>query len=425
MNNKNTPVCIIGAGPAGFTTAFHLAKVGIKSIILDKDISPRTKPCADILTSISLRELRKLFPKFTDGLEVSKRLANSKGVIIHAPNYHQFTMEYLPEKGEDVPLCYALKRSDLDVFLTEQARANPLIELIEQFNVKKIHRENGIVTLSDNKGRSVETPLVIVAAGSNAPLAGQLTGEKKDFKHFAVGVRAYFKNVKMPQTSNCELFIREKMMPGAFYIAPFYDDTMNVNMVMRSDVVKKKKINIKELFLKMIQEDPDLKERFKDAEMIGEIQGSGLKLGTKTRKASGDNFILTGDSAGLIDILSANGLPQAFLSGRLAAEFAQKAILANDYSAQFTGQFDEILFDAVDKYVKTGKLIAPFMDKSWYNWATKILINFFAKRMQTNDALRDLLMYDSDAKHTILKPSFYLKIFFRSKNPDAESHLVS
>lgn len=424
MKNKNTPVCIIGAGPAGCTAAFHLANAGIKSIILDKDTSPRTKPCADILTSISLRELRKLFPEFTDGLEVSKRLANSKGVIIHAPNYHQFTMEYLPEKGEKVPLCYALKRSDLDVFLTKEVKANPLIELIEDFNVKKINRKNGIVTLSDSRGRSVQTPLVVVAAGSNSPLADQLTGEKKDFKHFAVGVRAYFKNVKMPQTSNCELFIREKIMPGAFYIAPFYDNTMNVNMVMRSDVVKKKKINIKELFLEMIQEDLDLKERFKDAEMIGEIQGSGLKLGTKTRKVSGDNFILTGDSAGLIDILSANGLPQAFLSGRLAAEFARKAIEANEYSAQFTKQFDKILFDAVGKYVKTGKLIAPFMDKRWYNWVTTKLINFMAKNMETNDTLRDLLMYDSNVKHTILKPSFYLKIFFKSKNPDADSQLV-
>lgn len=413
----------MGAGPAGLTTAFHLAKAGISCTVLDKDQSPKTKPCADILTGISLRELQKVFPDFITASNVSHKLLNSKGVIIHTTNFHHFRIDYKPEEtNNNLPLCYGLKRADLDEFLVSKARENDKITLIENFEVREYTRQNNQITLWDKSGKqSVTTPLIIVAMGSNASLAYKLTNEKKDLKHYAVGVRGYFKGVNMPQTDCCELFFRKNIMPGLLYIAPFYDDVMNVNMAVRADLAKKHNINLKKLFFEVINEDPDLKKRFQDAEMIGSLQGSGLKLGTKTRPVSGDNFILTGDSAGLIDILSANGLPQAFISGRMAAEFAIKAIEQNNYSANFLKQFDTELFQAVDKYLKNGRLAAPYMGSALYQKMTMWIMNLFAKYVQNSDVLRDMLYYNTGAKHKLLNPSFYFDMFFRSKNPEHSS----
>ena len=43
-------VIIIGAGPAGSATAWHLARAGISTLLLDKSAFPRNKVCSDCLS---------------------------------------------------------------------------------------------------------------------------------------------------------------------------------------------------------------------------------------------------------------------------------------------------------------------------------------------------------------------------------------
>ena len=418
---KSTPVCIIGAGPAGLTTAFYLAKAGIECTIVDKDAAPKDKTCGDILTSVTLRELRKLFPNITESISVTEQMMNNKGVIIHAPNYHYFTMDYRNEEGTEKPLCYTCKRTDLDAFLVKKAKEHPLIDVIEHFEVRNVEHKVQEVTITDKQKRQIKTPLVIVAAGSNSNIANKLTNEKKDPKHFAVGLKAYYKNVTFIAKDFGELFIRKELPAGALYITPFYDGVVNLNISMRADVLKKRKVNLRHLLADILENDEHLKDRFKDAEMIGKIEGSGLKLGTKARSISGDNFLLTGDAAGLIDILSANGLPQAFISGRIAAEYAIKAVEQNDYSAGFFAPFDKEVFEVVDKYLKKGRLIAPYIDKGWYHTISCWIMNLFAKHIKNNKALSDVLIYESDVKGKILKPSFYFNMFFRGKQQEKKT----
>ena len=43
-------VIVIGAGPAGGATAWHLARAGISTLLLDKSDFPRDKVCGDGLS---------------------------------------------------------------------------------------------------------------------------------------------------------------------------------------------------------------------------------------------------------------------------------------------------------------------------------------------------------------------------------------
>ncbi|MEY3531899.1 MAG: hypothetical protein RLY68_901, partial [Actinomycetota bacterium] len=48
MNNQNqADVIVVGAGPAGSATAFHLANRGLDVLMFEKTSFPREKVCGD------------------------------------------------------------------------------------------------------------------------------------------------------------------------------------------------------------------------------------------------------------------------------------------------------------------------------------------------------------------------------------------
>ncbi len=53
-------VAVVGAGPAGATAAFHLARGGLDVMLIDRASFPRDKVCGDLLGADALEELAQL-----------------------------------------------------------------------------------------------------------------------------------------------------------------------------------------------------------------------------------------------------------------------------------------------------------------------------------------------------------------------------
>ncbi|MGA1293456.1 MAG: FAD-dependent oxidoreductase, partial [Candidatus Nanopelagicales bacterium] len=56
MTNKSD-VIVVGAGPAGSATAFHLAKQGLNVTLFEKTSFPREKVCGDGLTPRAVKQI--------------------------------------------------------------------------------------------------------------------------------------------------------------------------------------------------------------------------------------------------------------------------------------------------------------------------------------------------------------------------------
>src|SRR5436190_1495494 len=100
-------VLVVGAGPAGSTAAYRLARAGASVLLADRARFPRDKPCGGGLTLRAVRELP--FPV--------------DPVVEDVVDRFEVRLEYRRRfvRGGDGPLCLMTQRRRLDAHLAAEA----------------------------------------------------------------------------------------------------------------------------------------------------------------------------------------------------------------------------------------------------------------------------------------------------------------
>lgn len=407
----NTEIVIIGSGPAGCAASLFLSKAGISHIILDKAIFPRDKVCGDGLSPKVTHVLKKydasLIQKMMD---LPEDFAAGWGGSVFAPNNQRLDIP-VKMKGS-LPPGFVSRRMEFDHFLVKQLNPN-FAQLIENADVKEIKRnENGVEIhfLQNGENKILHAKTVIGADGDRSIVRKSFTDWKNDDKHYGAGVRAYYKGVKGLHPQNfIEFYFLDEVLPGYFWVFPLpgNEGRANVGAVMLSESAKKRKINIKELMLNALKTNPVLKERFADAELDGKIMGWGLPMGSKIGTICGDNFMLVGDAATLIDPISGEGIGNALYSGMLAAEAAANAIKHNDFSAKFYQKhYHECVIRCLGKDLK----LSYFFQRLC---AYPKIINFLIKRAEKNTVFMETISCvfdDMEMRERLFNPLFYVRL---------------
>lgn len=314
-------------------------------------------------------------------------------------------------------LAIPFPRIQLDNELLAEAKKNPLITVLEGHEVAQMEREaDGLRILFKHGKPELHVKLVVLCSGSNTTAYKNIHRMPTAENDYAVGLRGYFTHVA-PGTfpEHSELYLLPDLMPGALFLAPLAGGDYNVNLVIGNEVVKKNKVNMNALLMEQLASNPVLKARFKDATLVGHLQGSRLFLGVKKRPISGDNFLMAGDAAGLIDLFSANGIPQAVVTARIASEYAVRCVLADNYSHSALAGYDAEVFQKVKKYLQLNAYISPLFAHPLSSKMLIRLINFLFRHTQQNNALRDL-MYSKNRFRMLINPLFYGKLFFGKRN---------
>jgi flavin-dependent dehydrogenase len=417
QSRPRTQTTIIGAGPGGLYAALTLAKAGIPSLVLDRATFPRKKACGDILTSNVLRAMHDLDPALVDALLAedwtlelnSSTFASHQGKAVEVP----FNSPSNQKLG--LPSCIAARRLDFDDFLFRYASQNPLITIREGFTVTSMIREKDqwrVEGKTVNGTESLTAPLLLMASGANSPLVNRIVpGHSLRPRHSAVGLRMYFRNVKTgPKSDRSEFYLFDrKYMPGGVYLTPFADDLVNVNLVMRYDIFRKRGVPLRTLLNDYLQTHPELRERFVDAEPVGTPEGSMLFFGTRKRPLSAEGCLLIGDAAGLTDATNANGIGHAMISGGLAAGVALQALAASRTDAAFLRQYDKAVYQRLHNALLPGKVMR-------YLFANRVVSRMSAGILQgsfkrLNAKAIEELVYTKSTARTLLSPGFYVRLF--------------
>lgn len=395
-------------------TALTLASKGIPCTLVDKAKFPRDKICGDALSGKVVEVFKKLDPGLVDRMAGDPTHLGSWGVNFVAPNTKMLRVPFRKDfSHDDQAPGFIAKRIDFDDFLVEEVRKNELVDLREGVALEVFRRENEEWVLENKAGtQSIRSKLVIAADGAYSRFAKEFGAMKMEPNHYCAGLRAYYKGVTgMDQDNFIELHFLKDLLPGYFWIFPLPKGMANVGVGMRSDVLRKEKINLKERLQHVLTHYPQLRERFEGAELVDEIRGFGLPLGSKKRRISGDGFMLVGDAASLIDPFTGEGIGNALYSGWFAAHQAARSLEEGNLSADFMRQYDREVYERLWDELRLSRRMQQLVRYPW-------LFNFVVNKARKNKVLSETIscmFEDLDLRERLKKPSFYFKLLFANE----------
>ena len=286
---------VVGAGPAGSTTAYRLGRAGARVLLADRARFPRDKPCGGGLTVRAVRQL-------PEGLDVQP-------VVEHVVESMELRLRYGSSfrRGGSRPLILMTQRRRLDHHLAEQAAAAG-VDFRDGVKVAEVD-VSGTGVSARLDGRPVEAQALVGADGANGVVARAL-GLGRDTVH---GV-AFEGNVRygpVPEERYRGLAAIELgVVPGGYgWVFP-KGDHVNVGVGGWESEGPRLRRLLREYCRRLGIDDAEVES----------LRGHRLPLRGAGAPAARGSALLVGDAAGLVDPLSGDGMYEAFVSSRLAAD---------------------------------------------------------------------------------------------------------
>jgi geranylgeranyl reductase family protein len=285
-------VLVVGAGPAGSTAAYRLAREGASILLADRARFPRDKPCGGGLTMRAVR----LLPFSVDP------------VVEDRARLVRFGLDFRShfERRTEEPLVLMTQRSRLDAFLAEQA-ADAGVDFRDGAKVTRLEvgtdRVEAVVG-----GEKVAANVLLGADGVNGVTARAVGLEGG--RDYGVGLEANVPyGVVSPARYRGRIFLELANVPGGYGWAFPKGDHVNVGVGGWE------------------REGPRLREHLArfcreyeiDEDRLESVRGYRLPLVHPRARLTKGRVALLGDAAGLVDPLSGDGIYEAFLSGKLAS----------------------------------------------------------------------------------------------------------
>lgn len=400
---------VVGAGPGGTTAAAFMAKAGLRVLLVDKDHFPRDKICGDAIGGKSVDVLRQL--GVVESVMASGSLG-SWGITFGAPSGEGVSIPFTTDYDRPVPPTFVCPRRTFDQLLLENACAAG-VEVRQATTVDALAREKNQVvgvhlksqTLSSS-ATVVRAPLVIGADGAYSVVARGLGMHQLHPKNYAGAVRAYYEGVTgFHDRHFMEIHFVEGYTPGYFWIFPLGNGRANVGVGMLSHAIKKRRVRLK-AFLEACTHHPRFIDRFRKAKRIGPVKGWGLPLGSRPRTMAGNGWLLVGDAASLIDPFTGEGIGNAMVSARKAAEWTRRAHDAGDFAGAFLQGFERDVMQTLKDELRLSHGLQRLM-----HWPG--LFNFTIRKATRSPELADVLrtMFDDESqRRRLLSPLFYVRL---------------
>lgn len=337
---------VVGAGPGGSATAYHLAQAGYDVLLLEKTAFPREKVCGDGLTPRAVKPLVRM------GVDVSPDAGwlHNKGLRIYGGGM-RLHLEW-PELAEHPSFGLVRKRLDFDEILAQRAvtagaklRENTTVTgpvhdqrtgRVEGVTAKVSGADGG----ADGEEITYRAPVVVAADGNSSRLSVALGLHRMENRPMGVAVRTYFTSPRHDDDwleSWLELWDgqpgRSNLLPGYGWVFGMGDGTSNVGLGVLNSSKEFKNADTRKILKAWLRNTPE-EWQFSDDHQVGPIRGAALPMGFNRQPHYSNGLLLVGDAGGMVNPFNGEGIPYAMESGEVAAHVIAQALARRDYLAR-------------------------------------------------------------------------------------------
>lgn len=351
MSDDKFGAIVIGAGPAGSTAAYLLAKSGLDVLLIERGSVPG---CKNMFGGrMYSYALERIFPKFYEEAPVERSIV--KEIITFSAEHKDLSVTLRNQDWLDQGHSFTLLRASFDAWLAGKAEEAGAI-LTCGIQVDDLLLEDGKVVGIKAGEDELFADVVVAADGVNSLIA-QKAGLRNDLKprEICLGIKQIIK--LSPEIINQRFQLKEDEGAAGLFVGDctkglqgggfFYTnkDCISLGLVVSGEKIEQGKVKLYELLedfkthslISKLIEGGQVSEY--SAHLIPEAGLEGMP------KSVGDGIVVVGDAAGFVLNLGfmVRGMDLAILSGEAAAQAILKAKEKEDFSAQSLGVYQRFL----------------------------------------------------------------------------------
>src|SRR3954451_20209691 len=281
-------VIVIGAGPAGSTTATLLAKKGFDVLLLERERFPRFQIGESLLPfNNDIFQRLGILEQLQQGDFVPKYGAE----FVTGDGARGYTFRFDQNLPAPHDRAFQVTRAKFDELLMKTATEAGVV-VRQETNVTGVDlghseprsrpgipRRQGIsrsardthATVTTTSGETLEARFVVDASGHAAFLGQRMGGRTQIEQLKSVATFAHYRNVPRPPGREGGNIVVVVLRDAWFWMIPITAETMSVGLVASRDHVKSCGLRPEELLERTIRQTPYTAERMKDAERISEV----------------------------------------------------------------------------------------------------------------------------------------------------------
>jgi flavin-dependent dehydrogenase len=332
---------VIGGGPSGSTTAALVADAGYRVLLLERDIEPRRKVGESLMP-----ETYWVFQRLgvLDAMKQGPFVEKVGVQFVSSSGKESSPFLFTRHDPRECSRTWHVEREKFDQFLLDNA-ARKGVEVRRGARVLEVIFENdravGVrvgepASAGGSPTETIRAQVIVDAAGQAGVLGSRFGLRNPNPKFRKTAIWGHFRGSRRDVIDDGVMTVcfRTQSNNSWFWHIPLSNDVVSIGVVGDADYFFRPGAGTPdEIFAHEVADCPAIAKRLEGTEKVAGLDVV-REYSYATQRASGDGWVLVGDSWGFIDPIYSSGVWFALKSGQLAAD----AIIEGLQSGNTTGE---------------------------------------------------------------------------------------